>query len=214
MSLLPNEPQSEPDTDDESTDTDEYLTAADTPFKRVIRSTVAKVNHYILQDAVDFHEDIEHRGNAYNDDFEQACTTPPTNGIGNPYDSEKRYWTAVAPTLATSESVEWVGAMGVDLDTDAGKSKTQLREYFTEQFGDAFSDDVIGTAVSLYITIRENQREYNRRTSLQELKAPKWSSGPRNASVKEQAFNRLLPRLEAIKQPTRKDKPDWEWGGS
>jgi len=212
MTLLPDEPEPEQDTD-ESNDTEEYLTVDDTPFKRVIRGTVSKVDRCTVQDALDFREDIKHRGEAYNDDFEQSCTTPPTQDIGNPYDSKKRYYTTVAPTLATADGIIWVGCMTVDLDADDTKNKTQLREHFTQQFGETFDADVISTAAELYTTIRHNQQEYNRRTSLQELKAPKWSSGPKNATVKEQAYKRLLPRAKAIEEPTRKDKPDWEWVG-
>lgn len=212
MSLLPDKPQSEPDTDGYS-DPDEYLQVADTPFKRVIRGMVAKVDHYTLQDACDFHDDIKHRGEAYNDDFEKACTTPPSGDLGNPYGSRKRYYTTVAPTLATSDTVEWVGSMGVDLDADPGDNKQTLREQTNAQFGEQFTDEVITTAVNLYVQIRENQREYNRRTSLQELKAPKWSSGPKRGTVKEQAYNRLLPRFEAINTPSRKAEPDWVWQG-
>lgn len=210
MSLLPNEPD-EAEHDDRTVD--EYLTVEDTPFKRVIRGVVTEIDHYTLQDALGFHEDINHRGEAYDDDFKQACTLPPSRKLGNPHESEKRYYTTVAPTLATSERVEWVGSMGVALDTDPGHNKRQLRDEFADRFGDTFSDDVIGTAVKMYDQIRENKREYGRRTSLQELKAPKWSSGPRNVTEKEQAFNRLLPRVDAIEPPSRKADPDWVWRG-
>jgi len=217
MSLLPESTPSE--ADDESnteadtaatSDTQEYLTAEETPFT-LIRGTASRINHYILSDCQDFHADIEHRGEAYDDDFQNACTKPPSGELGRPHESEKRYWTAVAPTLATSEAVEFVGAMGVDLEADDGKNKTQLREELVERFGDSFNSEVINTATDMYLTIRENQQQHGRRTSLQELKAPKWSSPPRNAAEKEQAYKRLLPRLEAIEEPTRKAEPDWVW---
>lgn len=217
MSLLPESTPTEADDESDtetttaaSNDTQEYLTPEETPFT-LIRGTASRINHYILSDALDFHADIEHRGEAYNEDFQSACTMPPTGDIGRPHESEKRYWTAVAPSLATSSSVAWVGSMGVDLEADDGTNKARLREELEERFSDSFNSDVVGTATDMYVTIRENQQQHGRRTSLQELKAPKWSSPPRNEAEKEQAYKRLLPRVEAIEEPTRKNEPDWLW---
>jgi len=213
MSLLLDSQSQENGTESDtaaSNDTQEYITAEETPFT-LIRGTASRINHYILKDATSFHADIEHRGEAYDGDFEGACTIPPAGDLGRPHPSDKRYWTAVAPTLATSEQVEWIGSMGINLDATTDKTKIQLHESLHERFGDSFSSDVIDTATDAYITIRDNQQQHGRRVSLEELKAPYWASGVKYGTSMEQAYNRLLPRLDEIEEPSRKAEPDWLW---
>ena len=212
VDLLPDVDEPEAADDGAREYYDDPLTVDETPFTATPRGANRQLDHFHLQDALSFYDELKARGEADDEDFMGRCSSPPSHHDHQSHPSEFRWRKWVGPILASAPDVERVGAMGLVDGKILEGNKVAVREAMNDELGGEYDHHTLNFAASLYLRIRRCHLAQNRRVTLWELKEDTdQGHGVRESRV-EECYRAVLPQLESVDPPTRRG-PDWEYTG-
>jgi len=200
-------PELEPDEpDDEQGQATTELQVEDTPFTRVPWVSGSFSRRYALSQALSLHNEIEMFGEATDDELESQ--TEVFDLPGDPViESNIAYWRYVAPTLATSPNVEWVGHHGYD-DSKGYPSFHELKEIAATELPDSAVEEYASVTARIVEKIGKQHKKGNGR------RVCCWGLAPRNYDPSgkfKRAYQRFAPLMPQIRPANDPTEPDWVW---
>ncbi|APX97567.1 hypothetical protein BB347_13645 [Natronorubrum daqingense] len=210
MDYLPETPDETDESDSEPTSANgqETIDIDETPFTCVPWVTTTDTGNRSLEQAVRVHSHIEGMGEMHDDELERYVEPFTWTHSSNQIDRERVYWQYVAPTVATSSSVEWVGHHGYD-ESEGFPGFHELKEIAANHLPDRAEGDYATVARVVekigYLHSQQNGRRISR-----------WELTRRKTGVNKQwerVYDRYVPMMPQIRPANGRNEPDWKWAG-
>lgn len=209
--ILPDPPESSESDEQRKQNESETLQIEDTPFATVPWTSHTSNNWRALEQALELYDEIQMFSEATDDELEASCTPFTWTWSDNRTDPDIVYWRYVAPTLATSPDVEWIGHHGYD-DSEGYPSKKELKAIAEERLPERAEKYVAPTAVIVRKIGKIHRNQNGRRVCRFDLS--KWHRGHFEVQPTWQtAYEKFVPLMPQIRPANGENEPDWIWRG-